>query len=56
MALTRPRRKLIVVGNLASLSHRRRLLHRFVEEASLRKCLYCYASGNVSRVGEPILI
>jgi len=56
VALTRARRKLIVVGNLASLIHRSGLLHRFVEEASLRNCHYSYSMGSIRRVEKPILV
>ena len=50
VALTRPRRKLIVVGNQTSLSRYEGLLDKFVEETSSIGCLYEYSEGKVGEL------
>jgi len=54
VALTRPRRKLIVVGNMASLILKRGLLSKYVEEASTIGCLYSYSKGMIARMESSI--
>ncbi|MGD0804576.1 MAG: AAA domain-containing protein [Candidatus Bathyarchaeia archaeon] len=55
VALTRARRKLIVVGNGESLGLRRGLLGKYLEYASGIQCMYQYWEGSV-RLPESLTI